>query len=503
MLSFGPAEHTAAGRKTEKPHRVLLTDKQKNWLILGGVLMLVIASIIIIYPPSEKTKLGLDLQGGLEVILEAQGDVSGDKMDQAELVVRNRVDKLGVSEPAINRQGTNQIAVGLAGVKNVDEAMALIGKTALLEFKKVDNKLSTDIIAGTLTADKLPPEKQLLYQTERDDKGEIIRDENGQPVQRPVVVDREPLMTGAALDSAAVGYDQFGRPKVDMKFTDEGQKQFAEVTEKLATAGAITGTVSNMAIVLDDEVQSAPTVKEKINSNQAEITGTIPLKEVQNTVLVLQTGALPVEMKVVDKNEISATLGQDSLRQGLIAGAVGIIVVMVFMIVYYRLLGVVADLALIIYGVLFYAALTNPWHPATLTLPGIAGMILTVGVAADANVVIFERIKEEVKLGKTIRSAVNSGYTKGFRTILDANTVTVITALIIFQVATAGVKGFALTLVIGVLISMLTAVLATRAMLALLANWRIFNSPTLMGIKPQKSGEDAKGKGSPKQVTQP
>lgn len=461
------------------------------------VFLLVVVSIIIIYPPSEKTKLGLDLQGGLEVILEGQGDVSGDKMDQAELVVRNRVDKLGVSEPAINRQGSNQISVGLAGVKNVDEAMALIGKTALLEFKKVDPKLSQDIISGTLTADKLPPDKQLLSQTERDDKGEILRDENGQPVTRPVVVDRTPLMTGEALDSATVGYDQFGRPKVDMKFTDEGAKQFSDVTEKLATAGAILGTPAQMAIVLDDEVQSAPTVKEKISSSTAEITGNIPLKEVQNTVLVLQTGALPVEMKVVDKNEISATLGQDSLRQGLIAGAVGILVVMIFMVVYYRLLGVVADLALIIYGILFYAALSNPWHPATLTLPGIAGMILTVGVAADANVVIFERIKEEVKLGKTIRSAVSSGYSKGFRTILDANAVTVITALIIFKVATAGVKGFALTLVIGVLISMLTAVMATRAMLALLANWRVFNSPTLMGIHAHKEKETGKPKEAP------
>jgi preprotein translocase subunit SecD len=319
-------------------------------------------------------------------------------------------------------------------------------------------------------------------------------------VQTAVVVDRTPLMTGAALDSATVGYDQFSRPKVDMKFTDDGAKQFADVTEKLATAGAIMGSPAQMAIVLDDEVQSAPTVKEKISSNSAEITGNIPLKEVQNTVLVLQTGALPVELKSVDKNEISATLGQDSLKQGLIAGAVGILAVMVFMIFYYRMLGIVADLALIIYGLIFYAALTNPWHPATLTLPGIAGMILTVGVAADANVVIFERIKEEVRLGKTIRSAASSGYSKGFRTILDANAVTVITALIIFKVATAGVKGFALTLIMGVIISMLTAVLATRAMLTLLANWRVFNNPSLMGIKAPKV---TSGKGKTNEVTQP
>jgi len=450
------------------------------------MLILVAVSIVIIYPPGEKTKLGLDLQGGLEVILEAQGDVSGEKMDQAEMVVRNRVDKLGVSEPAINRQGTNQISVGLAGVKNVEEAMALIGKTALLEFKKVDPDATQQLVTGTLTPDKLPADKQILTQTQRDEKGETVRDENGQPVATPVVVDREPLMTGDALDSATVGYDQFQKPKVDMTFTSEGQKRFAEVTEKLATAGAITGKVSQMAIVLDDDIVSAPTVKDKINSDKAEITGNIPLKEVQNVVLVLQTGALPVELTTVDKNEISATLGKDSLNQGLFAGMIGLALVMIFLLVYYRLLGVVADLALIIYGMLFYAALTNPWYPATLTLPGIAGMILTVGVAADANVVIFERIKEEIRGGKTIRSAVNSGYTKGFKTILDANAVTVITALVIFMVATAGVKGFALTLMIGVVISMFTAIVATRAMLALLADFRFFNNPSLMGIKPPK-----------------
>lgn len=448
--------------------------------------LLLAVSFFFIYPPSEKTKLGLDLQGGLEVILEAQGDVTSDQMDQSELVVRNRVDKLGVSEPAINRQGSNQISVGLAGIKNVDDAMALIGKTALLEFKQVDSDLTQQLTLGTLTPDKLPPGKQLLYQTKRNDQGEVVRDENGQPVRTPIVVDQQALMTGAALSGAAVGYDQFNRPKVDMTFTSDGQKQFADVTEKLATAGAITGKTSQMAIVLDDEVESAPTVKEKINSDKAEITGNIPLKEVQNVVLVLQTGALPVELKTIDKNEISATLGKDSLNQGLIAGAVGLALVMIFLLVYYRLLGIVADLALIIYGILFFAALTNPWYPATLTLPGIAGMILTVGVAADANVVIFERIKEEVRGGKTIRSAVNSGYTKGFKTILDANAVTVITALVIFAVATAGVRGFALTLMIGVVISMFTAILATRAMLALLADFKFFNNPTLMGIKPPK-----------------
>ncbi|RJQ43995.1 MAG: protein translocase subunit SecD, partial [Gaiellales bacterium] len=257
------------------------------------------------------------------------------------------------------------------------------------------------------------------------------------------------------------------------------------------------GQPQQMAIVLDGEVQSAPTVQEKISGGSAVInySGQVNIKEIENTALVLQTGALPVELKTINKFEVSATLGEDSLRQGLIAGAVGLAVVMLFMIFYYRLLGVVAVLALCIYGILFYAALSNPWYPATLTLPGIAGMILTVGVAADANVVIFERIKEEVRGGKTIRSAVSSGYSKGFHTILDANAVTLITAVVIYAVATAGVKGFALTLIIGVVISMFTAILATRAMLGLLANLRIFNSPMLMGLKLEKNAGEPGRKG--------
>ncbi len=463
-----------------------MTDRQKHLLVLGIMVVLLAASVFIIYPPAKKTKLGLDLQGGLEVVLQAQGNVTSDQMDQAELVIRNRVDKLGISEPAISTQGNNEISVALPGVKNADQATALIGKTALLQFMRVDQDLSGQVASGTLAPGKIPADKLLLFQTEKDKDGNVVT-KNGQPVKIPMVVDKTPLLTGDALSGASLGYDQYNRPKVNMNFNDAGAKKFADVTEQLATQGAITGQVQQMAIVLDGDVQSAPTVKNKISGGQAEITGNMSLQEVKDTVLVLQTGALPVTLKTINKQEVSATLGADSLRQGLIAGAIGMAVVMIFLVFYYRLLGVVADLALMIYGVLFYAALTNPWHPATLTLPGIAGMILTVGVAADANVVIFERIKEEVRKGKTIRSAVNSGYSKGFKTILDANVVTIITALIIFSLATAGVKGFALTLIIGVVISMFTAVVATRAMLGLLANLRLFNSPALMGLKLKKA----------------
>lgn len=462
-----------------------MTEKKKNIIILLVMLALVIVSVFVVYPPSEKTKLGLDLQGGLEIILEAQGDVDDEKMDQALFVVRNRVDKLGVSEPAINLQGENQISVALAGVTDPGEAEAIIGRTAQLEFKQVDQALTNQARAGTLTPDQVGEGKEYIYETQRDDEGEVLIDEEGLPVRVPYVVNAEPLMTGDVIENASVDRDQLGKPLVQMDFTGEGGDIFEQVTEQLAAEGQITGTVQQMAIVLDGEVQSAPSVQKKITGGSAviEYSGSVNITEIENTVLVLQTGALPVELKTIDKVEVSATLGEDSLRQGLIAGAVGLALVMVFMIIYYRLLGVVAVLALGMYGIFFYAALSNPWYPATLTLPSIAGMILTVGVAADANVVIFERIKEEVRGGKTISSAVSSGYSKGFRTILDANAVTLITAVVIYAVATAGVKGFALTLIIGVLISMFTAIMGTRAMLGLLANMRIFNSPRLMGLK--------------------
>lgn len=465
-----------------------MTERQKNLLFLLIIAALVVVSVYIFYPPADKTRLGLDLQGGLEVILEAQGDVTSDKMTQTLDIIRNRVDKLGVSEPEITQQGSNQISVALAGITNMDEATELIGKTAQLEFKKVDQVLTAEVSAGTRLPDTLPPGKQMLLQQQRDDQGNLLTGEQGEPLMSPFVVDEKPLMTGEALAGASVGYDQFSKPKVDMEFTDAGAEQFAQITGELALSGSPLAP-SLMAIVLDDEVISAPSVKEQIRGKNAEITGDMTKREVDNIVLVLQTGALPVELVIIDKSEVSATLGQDSLRQGLMAGAAGMAVVMIFLIFYYRLLGLIADIALIVYGVLFFAVLTNPWYPFTLTLPGIAGIILTVGVAADANVVIFERIKEEVRQGKTLRSAVSAGYSKGFHTILDANAVIIITALIIYQVATAGVKGFALTLIIGVLISMFTAVLATRAMLGILANLRLFNNPALMGLKVRRKEE--------------
>jgi protein-export membrane protein SecD len=309
------------------------------------------------------------------------------------------------------------------------------------------------------------------------------------------VVSVLPPVTGSMLTGADVGSDNtHGNYLVSMDFNDEGAAAFAQTTGDMAATGEITGVTQRLAIVLDGSVESAPTVKDKIEGGSAQITrgGGFPLKEARSLALVLQTGALPVELVPISQSEIGATLGKTALTQALIAGAVGLILIMVFMIAYYRLLGLVACVALVIYGVLFLGILNA--IGVTMTLPGIAGMILTLGMAVDANVLIFARMRDEVAAGKTLGAATSAGFRKAFRAVFDCNMTTVLTALVLFLTATGGIKGFALTLGIGVVLSFLTAVAVTRSMLNLLSGWRPFRTPRLLGLHvpkgkmPQLSG---------------
>jgi SecD/SecF fusion protein len=310
-------------------------------------------------------------------------------------------------------------------------------------------------------------------------------------------------LKGTRQDISSQGATQ-GQPIVTMSFTGKGAKKFQKVTQGLAERGRVRWTqgggqngqqdnyAQQFAIVLDREIRSAPTVSFLDNpngiagNNGAEITGIGSIKEAKDLALVLQTGALPYNFRQLEKTEISATLGKDSLAEAKKAAIGGLLVVALFLLIFYRFLGLVAVIGLGIYAVFLYAALLL-FH-VTLTLPGFAGLILTIGVAADANVVIFERIKEEVRAGKSVRAGIAAGYAKGFHTIIDANVVTAITALVLFLVATAGVKGFALMLLIGTAISLVTAVFATRAMLGLLAGFRWFENPAFMGAKGQQHG---------------
>jgi len=478
------------------------TLRRKNWVVMLCMVVLVGISLYFIIPPSTKTHLGLDLQGGLEIVYQAKtadGKVpSSTQLDQTISILDRRVNGLGVTESAIQKQGTDQVSVSLPGVKDPQQALKIIGKTAQLEFFKDDPQsrpvgpvASKDAALKELQSQGAS--KAEIQQLSTDGASahySLVQSPadpvSGQPEQW-YVYKLPPAMTGAAVSGARAGFGSDGKPNVLIDFTSQGSKQFQAVTRELYRSGLLKNQPQTFAIVLDNVMESDPMIdytKPDLRdgiSGGAEISGgNMTLQESKDLALVLNTGALPVKLVPAFQQQVSATLGKDSLHQGLIAGLIGLGLVLIYMLIYYRFLGLVADLALIVYGILLWGLFSA--IPVTLTLPGIAGMILTIGVAADANVVIFERIKEEVRHGKTVRSAVNSGYARGFKTILDANILTMLTAAVIFEFATASPKGFAFTLILGVLVSMLTAVLFTRAMLGVLAGFAFFGRPAFMGV---------------------
>jgi len=477
--------------------------RYRNWIILAVVAALVVVSVFFIYPPGEKTKLGLDLQGGVEVVYRAttaDGKApSQEQLDQTIAIIDRRINQYGVAESQVQQQGTDQIAVALPGIADPDQALAVIGKTAQLEF--FEDYDDVRLVAGA------PSREAALKQAARVGvpKADIVKLRAGADnTKRYALVvappgtlgndadlwflyKRPPAMTGDAIESAKQSFDQNGRPNVEFTLTDEGAKLFQKITAKLYDEGLFQGEAQTFAIVLDNVMASDPRIDytdpelaDGIAGGQAEITGDFTVQEAKDLALVLNTGALPVTLEAAYQQQVSATLGKDSLRAALIAGLAGLGLVLVFMLVFYRFLGLVADIALVVYGIYLwglYCAI-----PVTLTLPGIAGAILTIGMAADANVVVFERIKEEVRRGKTVRSAVNSGFARGFLTILDANILTMLTAGVLFVFATQQVKGFALTLIIGTIVSMFTAVLAIQALLGVLSEFRFFRNPAFMGL---------------------
>jgi SecD/SecF fusion protein len=451
-------------------------------LILVAILLGVAAWLAF---PISKTNLGLDLQGGLSVVLQAtptaaNPTVDSAQIDQAVQIIQDRVNGLGVAEPEIQRQGVDKISVQLPGIKNPEEALQVIGKTAVLEFFDVStfgtaySSLADALkAAGVASIDKLPSGTEIIKWAATAD--------NPSGVDQWFVSTVTPPVNGGMLKSSSVGYDSVtNKPKVLMSFKPDGATAFGAITKKMADAGQITGKTQRLAIVLDGDVQSAPTVEKEIPDGNAEITGSFTLNEVKNLVLVLNTGRLPVQLDPVSQSSIGATLGKSALNQALLAGAIGLLLVVIFMIMYYRLLGLVASIALGIYGVLFIGILNG--IGATMTLPGIAGMIITLGMAVDANVLIFARMRDEVAAGKTIGAATSAGFKKAFRAVFDCNMTTIITAIILFWAASGSIKGFALTLGIGVALSMFTAVLVSRSMLSLLSGWKPFRNPKLLGL---------------------
>ncbi|AMV72514.1 preprotein translocase subunit SecD [Desulfuromonas sp. DDH964] len=361
---------------------------------------------------------------------------------QALETLRNRVDQFGVSEPTLQRQSDNRILIQLPGVKDPQRAISLLGKTARLEFKMVNEEVNPqDAVKGNL-----PPGSQLLYERRVDPR-------SGAVSETPLVVYDKTALTGDLLSDAQVRIDtRFNEPYVAIDFNSVGAKRFDQITA--ANVG------KRMAIVLDDTVYSAPVIRERISGGSAQISGSFTEQEATDLAIVLRAGSLPAPVKILENRTVGPSLGRDSIEQGTLSAIVGAILVIITMLIYYRLSGVVANIALILNFVLILALLSL--FKATLTMPGIAGIVLTLGMAVDANVLIFERIREELRLGKPARAALDAGFSKAFVTIIDANVTTLLAALILFQFGTGPVKGFAVTLSVGILASLYTAIFVSR-----------------------------------------
>jgi preprotein translocase subunit SecD len=403
--------------------------------------------------------------------LDGRGDgkyrISGDEakrirdnaIDQALETIRNRIDQFGVAEPVIHRQGETEIVVQLPGVKDPKRAIGIIGRTAQLEFKLVDDKAP---LAAELPQSIDPAEKQNVLEEFKDripEDSEILFNRVEDEVTRrvislvPYLVKKESLITGDLLSEARVSIDQrYNEPYVSLTFNSAGAKIFEEVT------GA--HVQERMAIILDDSVHSAPVIRERIPGGTAQITGGFSMQEAKDLSIVLRAGALPAPVKMLQNVTVGPSLGRDSIDAGKVAGVIGAIMVVVFMVLYYKLSGVIADFALTLNIVLLLGAMAA--LEATLTLPGIAGIILAIGMAVDSNVLMFERMREELRAGKTPRAAVDSGYHKAFWTIFDSHVTTLITAIVLFQFGTGPIKGFAVTLSLGVAINLFTALVGTK-----------------------------------------
>ncbi len=517
--------------------------RHRSILFLVVVIGLIAASAVVV--AVKPVMLGLDLQGGVEVVLQGKptrdAQVTPEAIARSVEIIRNRVDAFGVSEPEIQTQGSDQISVSLPGAKNPDQVVEDLITPAQLVFTDYEANLVTSnpslykIVKTSQGVTPKPPiegsatyylfkknaartlvagpevEKTSLLQQfrgkvpasaelEKVPAGLIVYSDQQQldPTKPDsasrtvyVLMQDKPGLTGRDITSGSQSFDTSGSgggqdPIVTMAFTDEGAQEFQDVTRGLAQRGALRGDLQRFAIVLDGKIISTPTVDFRAypngisGSNGAQISGSFTTDTARTLADQLNSGAIPIRLDVISQKQVSATLGAESLSKGLLAGLAGLIIVMIFLIAYYRLLGVIAAAALIIYG-LFYLAVAE-LVPITLTLPGIAGIILTIGVASDANVVIFERIREEARAGRSAKSAILTGYTKGVSAIIDANVVTFMTAAILFLFATAGPKGFAFTLMIGVLLSLFTAVLVTRVVIEMLAGTKIFQNEKLVGL---------------------
>ena len=394
--------------------------------LLACVIITISVFVAFVQPLAHSIRQGLDLQGGTHVVLQAEdtpeAQVNDDAMQRVVKIMEKRVNELGLTEPIIQREGERRVIIELPGIKDPDKAIQTIGKTAMLEFK----------------------------------------DEEGNTV-----------LTGTDLkDAQAATNQQNGQNVVNLEFSDEGAKKFGDLTLK--------NVGRTIAILLDGEVLTAPNVREPILGGRAEITGQKTLEEAQQLAVLLRSGALPVKVNIIETRTVGPSLGQDSKDKSEFAFAVGIGAVLLFMLVFYRVPGFIADVALMAYTIMLLFLLKM--LDATLTLPGVAGIILSIGMAVDANVLIFEHFKEEFRLGKSLRLAMDAGFDRAFTTIFDSNITTIIAAAVLFFLGTGTIRGFAITLGLGVILSMFTAITLTQYMLKKLIAAKLFEHPGAYGV---------------------
>ena len=415
-------------------------------LMFWFIVILVAVSIAVIV--AKKVNLGLDLVGGSRIVIEAQTsdvvpEITQDAMNSLKFALEKRVNALGVSETTLQQQGKTRSLIEVPNISDPEKAKEFLGETAELEFKK-----------PVLDAAGNP---------------------NGQWESTG--------LTGKYLDRADVTSNAGSGWAISLHFNGEGAKIFGDLTRGLVG--------KPIAIFFNGELKSAPVVQTVIDSGEAQITGKFTAEEAKSMVDLLNAGALPVSAKIIQVNTVGPTLGADSIKKSEFAGAIGLGLVMIFMVVMYRLPGLIADIALCIYGILTFAAFMvfPPPSGVTLTLAGIAGFILSVGMAVDANILIFERTKEELKTGRTLFTAINSGFDRAFTSIFDSNMTTILTCAILYFLGTSIIKGFALTLAIGVVISMFTAITVTRNFMHLFFGTGQLKHPEWFGLKASEISE--------------
>lgn len=430
-------EKNTAEKQQATPDRVSIAGKQGknsgiNWvetvlffLLAGAILCTAIFSAKPLAGLLQK-RLGLDLRGGVHVVYQAvptkDAPVTSDSITRLIAIFNNRINAYGLTEPLIQKQGSNRVVVELPGVKDPEEAVEMLGKMAKLEFKTEDGKT---------------------------------------------------VLTGKYLSDARAQLNPNDEPEVALKFNKEGARIFGEVTT--ANVGR------RIAIYLDDRLLTAPVVRQPIPDGNAVISGGYKtLDEAQREAVLLRSGALPVNVKLLEKRSVGPTLGRESLERSLKAGVIGVALIFIFMLLYYRWPGVIANLSLIVYGLIVISIMLL--LKTTLTLPGIAGLILSIGMAVDSNIIIYERLKEELRAGKTLRSAIDAGFQNAFRAILDSNVTTLIAVVVLYFLGSGPIRGFAVTLGIGILVSMFTAITFTRFILHMVARSRLVLNPKAYGV---------------------